>query len=652
VLAGGVLEALSADDLREAVGTIGYAAMVAWPVLTALTALVRGLWFGWRPGELRDRLVDEHGSAPQLAGWLGYLLIACFVLSWATFNTIRTLAAWTTFKPTVVALATPPVVAATGLALAAGSRPVVAVLTAVFAWLDRACRRRFRRSPFTPRWILAGGGAVLAILIVSAWFVSVAPRIGYLDLSILLYPAVAIAVAIAVHLVLARVPRRPARIALAGVAVVVASSIGFAVWLRAARPLSVLQIWGRPTVASEVIEQLYYLEDLRDDIALLVDPPAARAGATPRDIILITIDTVRADHTPVGGGHAEMPTLSRLAADGAVFASAYSPGNVTRRSIPAIATGVSPTRVRGKVAGWALRLDPRHILLAERFRAAGYDTAGFFCCASFWSARHRLGINRGIDHVEIEPDGAKLSEAARAWLAERRAKTSRPLFVWVHFIEPHNWLQGRTDLRSVTDRRTQYDKVLGEVDGYVGTVLEAFTGAGARPPIVVITADHGEGLGDHGQPYHSTDLYDSQIHVPLVIAGPGIPPHRVVEPVGLVSLAPTLLDLAGFVPPGMPQMDGTSFAPLATGTTGGDPDGGYAFSAMIEDRSAPNGSRAVIRGTWKLIETRRGFELYDRGVDAGEMRNLAPSRPEKLAELRALLTQRRAIDGRSPFAAP
>jgi arylsulfatase A-like enzyme len=252
----------------------------------------------------------------------------------------------------------------------------------------------------------------------------------------------------------------------------------------------------------------------------------------------------------------------------------------------------------------------------------------------------------------IEADGAVLSEAAKTWIAERRKTTSRPLFLWIHFIEPHNWLQGRNDLRSPADRRSQYDKVLGEVDGYVGTVLQAFAGAGDRAPIITVSADHGEGLGDHGQPYHSTDLYDSQIHVPLVIAGPGIPPHRVVEPVGLVSLAPTLLDLAGFVPPGAPAMDGSSFAALATGTGSGDASAGYAFAAMIQDRSAPAGSRAVIRGPWKLIETRRGFELYDRLADPSESRNQAKTRPDKLAEMRRLLDERRRIDGTSPFPAP
>jgi choline-sulfatase len=629
-------------------GTLGYSALFAWPALAVLGAIARGLWAAWRVDRLRAALVDEHGSAPRRAGWLGFTLLACFVLSWATFNTIRLLAGMTTFKPTVVALAAPGFVVAAALVIAVASRPTVDGLAWIATRLDRRCRARWNRSPFTPRVLLAATVVGLVALAVVAWFVSVAPRVGYLDLGIFVHPLVAIGVGFAAHHGLRRAPARARRAAMGAAAGLLAAAIGVAVWMRGTQPLGVLQIWGRPTVASEVIEQLYYLEDLRSDIALLVRPPVPRAGAEPRDIVLVTIDTVRADRTPLLGARSDMPHLGELGERGANFVAAYSPGNVTRRSIPAIATGVSPTRVRGKVAGWALRLDPRHILLAERFRAAGYDTAGFFCCASFWAARHRLGINRGIDHLVIEPDGGKLAEQVKAWIAQRRATSTKPLFLWVHFLEPHNWTQGRTDLRTAADKKAQYDRVLTEVDGYLNTVLVGFAGA-PRQPIVAVTADHGEALGDHGRPNHSTDLYDSQIHVPLVIVGPGVPAHKVVEPVGLTSLAPTLLDLAGFVPPGMPEMDGTSFAALATGTGGGDPDGGYAFAAMIKDRSTPDGMRAVIKGTWKLIDAPRGLELYDRRTDVGEMKNLAKVRPDKAAEMKKLLDERRAIDAVSPF---
>jgi arylsulfatase A-like enzyme len=654
-LAGGAVEALgSADDGVEAVATIGFAAVLAWPALFLLVVIVRGLWWGWRPERLAERLVDEHGRAPRLAAWIAYLLVACFLLSWATFNAVLLLAGWTAFRPMGIALTLPPILIAVALVLVAASRPAVELLTLAAERADRGIRKLTRgRSLLGPRTILVGGPIALAVMIYVGWRISVRPRVGYIDLDILRYPAVAIVATIAAHAVARRFARRRATpIALAVASTLLVAAIGVAVWTRAARPASLLQIWARPTIASEVIETLYYLEDIRADISLLVKPPVIRPGATPRDVVLITIDTVRADHTPLGGGNAEMPRLATFGNAGAVFTAAFAPGNVTRRSIPAIATGVSPTRIRGKVAGWALRLDPRHVLLAERFRAAGYDTAGFFCCTSFWGSVHRLGINRGIDHIMIEYDGRVLSDAASKWVAARRAAgATKPLFLWVHFIEPHNWTRGAPDMKTPADRRAQYDRVLGEVDRHLGRVLDAFAppAIGDRAPVIAVTADHGEGLGDHGQPYHSGDLYDSQIHVPLAIAGPGIAPHRVVEPVGLIGLAPTLLDLAGFVPPGMPAMDGESFARLATTNGPGDPNGGYAFSAMIKDRSAAIGLRAVVRGPWKLIETSRGYELYNRASNPAEDKDLSQERKDKLAEMIRLLESRRAIDKRSPF---
>ena len=163
---------------------------------------------------------------------------------------------------------------------------------------------------------------------------------------------------------------------------------------------------------------------------------------------------------------------------------------------------------------------------------------------------------------------------------------------------------------------------------------------------MAVTADHGEGLGEHGQPYHSTDLYNSQIRVPLVIAGPGVTVGGRLEPVGLVDLAPTLLELAGFTPPAMPEMDGRSLADLLTGKRADDPDGGFAYSEMVVDRNVAEARRALIRGRWKLIESKKGVELYDLRTDPTERRDQAkdPSLPTVLAPMRAALVERRKLD--------
>src|SRR5204863_7200929 len=111
--------------------------------------------------------------------------------------------------------------------------------------------------------------------------------------------------------------------------------------------------------------------------------------------------------------------------------------------------------------------------------------------------------------------------------------------------------------------RIAYDRTLAASDQMVAEVLAAFAHRSPdRMPIAIITADHGEALGEHGHPYHSTDLYDAQIRVPLVIAGPGIAARRVAETVSLTDLVPTVLELGGFVAPSDVSIDGTSFADL------------------------------------------------------------------------------------------
>jgi arylsulfatase A-like enzyme len=169
-----------------------------------------------------------------------------------------------------------------------------------------------------------------------------------------------------------------------------------------------------------------------------------------------------------------------------------------------------------------------------------------------------------------------------------------------------------------------------------------------RAPILIVTADHGEGLGDHGAPFHSTDLYNSNLHVPFVLAGPGIRTQRVPEAVSLTDLTPTLIELAGFAPPAGPEIDGRSLAELADGRRAGDPDGGVAFAAMIKDRSNPGGITALVRGGWKLIDNGTSLELYDLRVDFDERTNVIDRNPAIAAQLKQLLRERQALARRSP----
>ena len=644
-LAAGGVEATGAEDVVGAAAATGFLALIVFPALLVLSAIARGIYAGWQPDRLG--LVEHDGGAPTLVGWLAVVMLGCLLLAWAMFQGTWVLNAWTAFKPLTLSFAEPIIAIAAALVAVAASRPAARFVAFLARKAERKLRGTRERSFLRPRNVLVGAAVVAVVTIYVMWRVMVKPRLGPIDLSVLYAPALAIAVLLVAHAVWRVVPKQPIVGGLLGLAT--AASIASALVAVHTRPSLTLEIWGDQPLAGVAIERLFDLDAIRARISLAEFRPVDKPGSPHPDIVLITIDTVRADHTPPYGGTADMPILRELGQRGAVFLHAFAPSNVTRRSIPSIVTGLQPNRVRGRVVGWALRIDPRHVLLAERLRAGGYETAGFMCCKGFWGDEARTGLSRGLEHVHIEQNGMRLAKAARAWLdARERSKTKKPLFVWMHILEPHNWTGGVTEPTTEDDRRRMYDRSLTASDGMLRELVGAFVERTPElAPIVVVTADHGEGLGDHGAPYHSTDLYDSQIRVPLVIAGPGIKTgNRVAETVSLTDLTPTLVELAGFQPP-TEQLDGRSIADLATGARLGSPEDGVAFAAMIKDRSNPGGVTAVVRGGWKLIDNGVSYELYDVKNDPSERQNLYVQRPNLAAELKKLLAQRTA--DRDPF---
>jgi hypothetical protein len=646
-IAGGVLEGTGMETTLGGLAAAGFVVLVLLPALFVLGVIVRGLWAAWRPADLA--LVDEHGSAPRLAAWAAVLWLSLLGLAWVMFQGTWVLASHTAFKPLTLSFAEPVVALATVLVLLALSRPIARGLTWFYARVDARWRARRSWSLVSPRAIAISLTLKTLVAGYLIWRLLVRPRIGTLDISLVHVPVLAVLVTIVTNAVWRRIGR--VRVIAGGlVGAAALATIGIAIFAWQSRPSLTLAIWGERPIAGLAVDKLLDIDAIRARMSLAEFRPVARPAASHPDIILITIDTVRADHTPPYGGSAEMPLLRELGVRGAVFDWAFAPSNVTRRSIPSMVTGLAPNRVHGRVVGWALRMDPRHVLLAERMLAGGYETAGFVCCYGFWGGDFRTGLQRGLETLVIEPQGMKLAKQARAWLdAREKQKDRKPLFVWMHLLEPHNWQQGNGTPNSEDEKRRFYDRALTASDSMAVELMGAFA---ERPPeqapIVIVTADHGEGLGDHGQPYHSTDLYNSQIRVPFVIAGPGIKPMHIPETVSLTDLTPTVLELAGFEPPKGPAMDGVSVADLATGKRLGELEGGVAFAAMIKDRSNPGGVTAVVRGPWKLIEG-NVFELYNVRTDPNEKSNVVTTRVMIYDELRALMKRFKDASNNSPF---
>jgi hypothetical protein len=649
-LVAGLIEGAT-TELGTLAASIGFFAVLALPILLVGGLVVRGLVRAWRPKALVERLIEteEGGGAPRLVGWLVMLAVACATVAVIVYRGTWMIADGSEFQPMVVGFIEPVIAVVAASLVFAASRPLVDVFARAARALDRRWRSKDRRTLLQPRRVVIAAAVAIVLAAGLVWFAFVKPRLGPFDTSIVYAPLVAIAVTALAHVGFERAPRRNLIGAAAGVLAI--GAIGFAFVTRATRPSLVIEIWGDRPLAGAAVDVIYDIDEIRADISLAEFRPVDRPGAEHPDIVLVTIDTMRADHTPPYGGSAAMPVLGGLGERGAVFEWAFAPSNVTRRSIPSMVIGYAPNRIRGRVVGWALRVDPRFVLLAERLAAGGYETAGFMCCAGFWGASAHTGLQRGIEHLVIEHDGKQLGALARTWLRSREAASGprKPLFVWAHVLEPHNWTHGGNSPTTKQARDQLYDRSLAQADAILAQILEPFGGrTPAQAPIVIVTADHGEALGDHGQPFHSTDLYNAQIRVPFVIAGPGIPAARLPETVSLTDLTPTIVELAGFQAPS--NLDGRSLADAITGKRPSQPDTGTAFAAMIKDRSNPGGLSAFVRGRWKLIATDAGaYELYDIHADPAEHTNVAAQRPELVRELAALLEAKLGAATRTPF---
>ena len=406
---------------------------------------------------------------------------------------------------------------------------------------------------------------------------------------------------------------------------------------------------------------------MRADLGLLVaawcatgcvlrDP--ATAPALPRHVLIVTIDTLRADHLGCyGDERIATPNIDRLAHDGAIALEATVPTPITRPSHVSIFTGLYPAQhgIRDNISR---ALAPDIPTLAEAFKAAGFETAGF---VSSIVLSAQSGLGRGFDHFSDRFDlGSDAADEARfldilekrgdvavgeaiAWL-ERHAQART--FVWVHLYDPHAPYEPPEPYASrYADR--PYDGEVAWSDDLIGRLDAALTRLGIRDgTLMALTSDHGEALGEHGELVHGFFLYQATVKVPLLFRGPGIRPGARIHPVAhSVDVFPTVLDLAGIrAPLTADALAGRSLAPLLRGavaTIGDVP----AFAESLTPRLHYGWSdlRSVRDGRWKFILAPRP-ELYDLARDPNEQRNLVDAEPTRARALRAVLDRRLASE--------
>lgn len=358
--------------------------------------------------------------------------------------------------------------------------------------------------------------------------------------------------------------------------------------------------------------------------------PAAVA-ATPRHLVLVTVDTLRADRVGAYGyTPAATPTLDALATAGRRMTRAWATAPVTLTSHASILSGLFPPKHGARHNGVAMT--PGVATLATTLKAAGFATGAFV--AAFPLDR-RFGLAEGFDvygdrlprgrngRPADERPGAAVVDEALAW---RRTTGAARTFLWVHLFEPHAPYGNPRAGRNAVER---YDDEVAEADRQVGRLL-AGLGADRAATLVVVTADHGEAFGEHGEIGHSLFLYDTTLRVPLVWQGPGVVSGVDDRDVSLVDLAPTALGLLGVA---APPTDGVRLGWEATA----GPRALYAETYAPFEDFGWSPLRAVRSGGLKYIQA-PSPELYDLAADADETANLVATRAADVARLRAQVT--------------
>jgi arylsulfatase A-like enzyme/Flp pilus assembly protein TadD len=375
-------------------------------------------------------------------------------------------------------------------------------------------------------------------------------------------------------------------------------------------------------------------------------PKSRTPVAADANVILITIDTLRADHLECYGYRGiRTPAINQLSADGVRFEQDISQAPLTLPSHCSILTGMWPnsTGVRDQ-AGFTLSPDkPR---LAAVLRTAGIQTAAFVGSSIL---NTETGLGQGFDaYTNVSPaiggaPGAEgLERRGDQVIADGLRWIETPgrgrFFAWIHLFDPHTPYSPPEPYR--TEYKTSpYDGEIAFVDSQIGRLCSELRAKSLYDKtLIVITSDHGEGLGEHGEESHGFFLYDSTLRVPLIVKFPESQwKGRVVsEQVRGIDLAPTILDALGILAP--LRMQGRTLMKLASGKPSASPAVAFSETYYPYYHFGWSALTAIRTGAHKYIQAPKP-ELYDLAADRGETNNLAPRDIPRASQLRAELAK-------------
>jgi arylsulfatase A-like enzyme/predicted negative regulator of RcsB-dependent stress response len=380
---------------------------------------------------------------------------------------------------------------------------------------------------------------------------------------------------------------------------------------------------------------------------------AERGGAPASiNVILISIDTLRADHLGCyGHPRLKTPHIDQLATEGLLFEQCTVAAPVTLPSHASMLTGTYPFVHKVRDNG-TFRLHPDNLTLTEVLREAGFATVAQ---VGAFVLNHGFGLDQGFDTyrdvgftasgaagqgADTEISAEQVTDGAIALL--RRVAGGR-FFMFVHYFDPHQ--PYRAPQRFAAQYINPYPAEVAYVDEQVGRLLAAVAEAGlSDDTLIVLTSDHGEGLGEHQEATHAYFVYDTTLAVPLILRCPGriAAGGRVAAQVRTIDIAPTILALLGL--PALPDGQGVDLSPLIDGQQDDLGLDAYAETFYTKYNLGFSQLRALRCEGWKYIHAPRP-ELYNLRDDPQEARDLADAHPERVEELRARM---RALLARAP----
>ena len=379
------------------------------------------------------------------------------------------------------------------------------------------------------------------------------------------------------------------------------------------------------------------------------------ARETRPNVYLITLDTTRADHLGCYGHQAiETPHIDRLASTSTLYENAFSPAPITLPAHTSILTGTFPVH-HGVRENGGFYVDEKALTLAEILREEGYDTAAF---VGAFPLDSQTGIDQGFDlyddnypssldsgtHPQLrrffdERPAAEVSRAALGWLGKRKKRNPKPFFLWTHYFDAHQPLRPPSPFRERYPN-APYDAEIASVDEAIGQVLRRLEEDGLLDEtLVILTADHGEGLGEHGEATHALLLYSSTLHVPLILRDPSnLKSTTIAAPVSTVDIFPTVLDRLGLEIPqetqGISLPRSEAEAPAERAIYSETLLGRMIYGWSPLERLTV-GSKFVVRAPNRRL-------LYDRSSDETEEVDLSSERSSEVDEFERLLLRQKA----------